>query len=370
MNNVQDRLRSLPRKVGVPLEKLLAVGQIDNEIVSKVLDAGELSGDSSKLLGFAAGMVYLRSHHVPVDDVIEMAKRQRRRINLTWSAKRWKEEHDRLSRAETLARLAADDIRYDVAKFSPFLPERFSGYLIRSSRRLGMEGLRQRHCVASYHEQLLAGHCAIASVFLDRKRWTVQLVATGDEDAPLRVVQVKTRYNGVASNEVVKRIHAALNLKPAKESPRPATTEGPRPVSYMENLRAVLPLLRAHGVERVRVTFDGSGDSGSVDHAEYEPRTDTSGIVVPIEKGRSEFSNGAWRYVHGVENVSLDDAIGEIADDYLGDTQVDWYNGDGGFGDLVIDVVEGTVGLDINVRFTESNTAFSEVRDIVTSEEL
>lgn len=77
------------------------------------------------------------------------------------------------------------------------LPKRFSGYLIRTSRRLGMEGLRQRHCVASYDSRLRKGDCAIVAVFADRQRWTVELRLTNDTETPLRIDQIKTRYNGL-----------------------------------------------------------------------------------------------------------------------------------------------------------------------------
>ena len=70
---------------------------------------------SSKLVGFAVGYLHLRSQGVPVHDVIRMAKSQRRRINLAWSAKRWELEHERLSRAEALDRLAAENATYDVS---------------------------------------------------------------------------------------------------------------------------------------------------------------------------------------------------------------------------------------------------------------
>ena len=63
-------------------------------------------------------------------------------------------------------------------------------------------------------------------------------------------------------------------------------------------------------------------------------------------------------------------AIEELTDDYLAETNVDWYNNDGGFGELIIDVDEGTVALEVSVRFTESSTEYSCTRDIVTGEEL
>jgi hypothetical protein len=370
MSRVENRLKLLSPKVGIPFQKLLAAGQLNEQVVETVLDAGELAGDTSKLVAFTAGMMYLQSQGVPVHDVIDMAKKQGRRINLGWSGNRWKEEHSRLSQAETLRRLAQENVTYDVSKFSAYLPKCFPGYLIRSSRRLGMEGLRQRHCIANYHDQLLAGHCAIACVFVRKQRWTVQLAVTGNKEVPLRIVQIKTRFNGTPSNDVSIHIHSALQIKQVKASTEYETEHTPAERTYIENLRRVLPVLRDLGLMQVTVRFDGSGDSGSIDKAEFEPAIKPAGITVPVRRATREFIQGDWRYAYSVEQVSLDAAINDIAHDYLDETGVDWYNNDGGYGDLVIDVAQGTVALAVNVRTSDSHTEYAATKDIETGEVL
>lgn len=142
MQDVQKRLDRLPAKLAAPFRQLLALDHLDEESLALILDAGDLAVDPSKLVGFAVGFAFLRFRGVPVHDVIRMSKAQGRPVNLSWSARRWKEQHDRLSRAEALARLAADNVSYDVSPFERRLPASFDGYLIRSSRRLGMERLR------------------------------------------------------------------------------------------------------------------------------------------------------------------------------------------------------------------------------------
>lgn len=371
MSDLETRLKNLPPKVGTPLQRLLTAGQINAKIVETVLDAGDLAGgDYPKLLGFTAGMLYLQSQGIPVHDVIAMAKQQGRRINLGWTPNRWKAEHERLSRAEATVRLAEENVAYDVSQFAGLLPNRFAGYLIQNSRRLGMEGLRQRHCVASYHQDLIDRRCAIASVFLDKQRWTVQLMLTGNKEAPLRIVQCRTRYNGSASVQVLNHIHDLLNIKQIKDATPYTRVRNEISRSYMQNLRAVLPVLREHAVERVAVQFDGSGDSGSIDSIHYEPEIDSRIIEVQVYRVAREFIQNEWRYTRNIERVNLHDAIQEITDDYLEETGVDWYNNEGGFGDLIIDVIEGTVAIEVNVRTAESETAYSATKDIETGEEV
>ena len=366
---VHARLDSLPRKVGIPFRKLLEVGQIDDDVVSTVLDAGELGGESHMLIAFTVGLLYLKSQKVPVEDVIRMAKLQHRKINLSWSANRWQQEHNRLSRAEALARLAEENVAYDVTPFEVLLPSRFNGYLIRTSRRLGMEGLRQRHCIASYHSQLTAGTCAITSVFVNRQRWTVQIVATGKTDAPLRISQIRTRRNELPSTHIRDDIYQMHGVE--KDGTRDvAGPDFAKEHTYLENLRKVLPVLREHGIKEATVAFDGSGDSGSIGSLEYDVEEFDGTVEVDVLSTESQFDEvgGSWVRSRGISRKSLNDAIHDLTYDYLEEADVDWYNEDGGYGELVINVVEGTVSLDVKVRVVESEGAFYQERDITTDE--
>lgn len=374
---VKSELAMLPVKVRRPFEALLAAGQIDESVLELVLRAGRRAGDVSKLVGFAVGYLYMQNQGVPVADVIRMSEHFRRRINLSWSARRWRDEHSRLSRAETLNRLAAKNEMYDVSKYEAHLPWRWPGYLIRSSRRLGMEGLRQRHCVASYHNMLLAnshpipaGRCAIAVVFFDKQRWTVQLFLNKETDHPLRLGQIRTRDNAYASQAVSESIHELLGIEFVRPSDITATNAYER--FYRHNLQRVLPVLRELGTERVCVSFDGSGDSGSIWDIGFTPELAGAEPLVSIRTSTREFDNDtrSWRRIAGDEDKPLQEAISELTYDYLEETNVDWYNNDGGYGELTIDVAAGTVAIDVNQRFTESTCQYSAELDIASGEEL
>lgn len=371
MSTTIRRLDALPRKIQAPLRELLSAGQLNEETVDVVLDAVELVGTPHKALGFAVGFLHLQSKGVPVKDVVKMAREQGRRIRLEWSERRWRSEHDRLSRAETLKRLAGENVRYAVDDVRKLLPDRMPGYLIGSSRRLGMEGLRQRHCVASYHAQIQAGYCVIATIFMDRRRWTVQLAKTGDSRAPLRIAQIRSRFNGTPDRETVEWIHARLGIEYQQPLIRALAEESAIPRTYMENLRRILPVLNEHGVRTVTVSFDGSGDSGSIQGIEYDEKTLTpSSILVEANVVQRSFNGREWIANHVLQPMNLNDAIEAVTDDYLAETGVDWYNNDGGYGELIIDVAEGTVALEVNVRFTESSTQYSSTKEIETGEEL
>ena len=373
-SSIIKRLDALPRKIGLPFRDLLSRGYIAEPILEIVLDAGDIAEDSSKLIGFAIGYLNLRQSGVPISDVIKMSKALGRKIRLDWSINRWKSEHDRLSRAESLTRLAEENVAYDLSKFDAAITTPFPGYLIRTSRRLGMEGLRQRHCVASYHQQLLRNYCALASVFVDRKRWTVQLQLTDRPDSPLRISQIRSRLNVTPGTTERNAIHALFGVESPDATNRSGTTTPARPgreTSHMDNLRRVLTVLRENHVTRVIVSFDGSGDDGSIDSTTYEPDGfQAANIAVTLIKANYQLENDEWITTFEESEANLEQAIEDIVYDYLGTTNVDWVNGDGGFGECIISVDRGSVCLDVNSRFTDSTCEYSAELDIETGDEI
>ena len=106
---------------------------------------------------FLVAYLSLKKQGVPVEDTVLMAGSLKRRINLSWSARRWKEAHDKFSRMVTLEKLAKSSVDYSLDDYRAVLPNHWPGYLIGSSVRLGMEGLRQRNCVASYDDGIQSG---------------------------------------------------------------------------------------------------------------------------------------------------------------------------------------------------------------------
>ena len=172
--SIESRLAALPSKVAQPLRHLAKIGQMREKDIKTVLDAGDLTGNHQTLVGFAAGAMGMQAQGIPVADTVSMVKLHGGRIRLDWTPRRWREEHDRLAKAETLRRLSEKNVYYDIVDYYKLLPD-FPGYIIRNSRRLAIVGWHQRHCVASYHNKVVRGQCAFACVFVNHTRWTVEL---------------------------------------------------------------------------------------------------------------------------------------------------------------------------------------------------
>ena len=100
--------------------------------------------------------------------------------------------------------------------------------------------------------------------------------------------------------------------------------------SQTDNLKSIYTQLGALGVTSVAIAFNGGGDEGHTDSAQYLPEGHQA---VPVE---------------------INDMIDVLAHDILVGTNYDWYNNDGGCGDLTMDVKGMSISVDMNIFYTES----------------
>lgn len=109
---------------------------------------------------------------------------------------------------------------------------------------------------------------------------------------------------------------------------------------------------------------------GQIGDISYFPRecSDVKSVTVEHDTTAGYFEDGHWVMTTERTASTVNAAIDDLTYDYLEETDIDWYNNDGGFGELVIDVEDGTVALEVNVRYTDSTTEFCAERDILTGE--
>lgn len=122
-----------------------------------------------------------------------------------------------------------------------------------------------------------------------------------------------------------------MRIEENKEIAATATTDS--------KLRLLKDLYDA-GIDRVKVWFDGGGDSGQIESVELFTE---SGDLFPIEgihaykhlvmrRCGSEHDGERWIPVYKAMWVSFAERIDQLVSDELDATGVDWYNNDGGFG--------------------------------------
>lgn len=349
---VDQLLPGYPERVTRPVADLLDRGIVDTQTIALVRQMASREGERHRFLYHLLLVDGLRKQGIPIEDTFMMAQEAGRSVNLLWSANRWREEHERLSRLVTMKRLAEANTVYDLAYYQARLPADWPGYLIRTSRRLGMEGLRQRHCIASFDPQIRLGTCAIAVVFIEQQRYTVELRRSVDQ--PLYIWQAAGRRNRAPDARARKQISELLGV-PWYASRRPTSTD--LATASTEALRRALTVLRQAGIDEVHVTFDGSGDSGMIEEPafyrgfESVPNSEIAGLQVPSPAGLEP----------------LGELLDKAFEQFLDSTDVDWYNNDGGYGEFTLKVDTGALEVEINTRYTQTDCTYAD--EILLEEE-
>jgi len=117
--------------------------------------------------------------------------------------------------------------------------------------------------------------------------------------------------------------------------------------------------LRLHNVAKIVITFEGAGDSGSIDSVSLMDASDKH-VTTPITTilWTSENYHDAGK----PKDTTLQAALEDLGYQMLDKTGVDWYNNDGGYGEIVINISnidDICVEFDMNQRYTEvENTQF------------
>ena len=133
------------------------------------------------------------------------------------------------------------------------------------------------------------------------------------------------------------------------------------PFQSDEQRDLLMTLLKVMGGRSVVVNFDGGGDSGNI---EYVGLLDQEGKVIDLTNATfdwheksSQFEAGKW-YVRYTPkpNMPVSDILQAICEDALDDAGHDWYNNDGGYGSLTIDLTTTPpeIKLSVSIRYTST----------------
>lgn len=115
----------------------------------------------------------------------------------------------------------------------------------------------------------------------------------------------------------------------------------------------LLAFLKQHGVAHVIVEYDGAGDSGQTE------------AITAHNASREEVSltvEVAWPLIPWCDPVlTLRDAVDEFAWLILNRNHGGFYNNEGGYGELRIDVENGTAVLDHYDRFMDTTNSVASL---------
>ena len=119
-------------------------------------------------------------------------------------------------------------------------------------------------------------------------------------------------------------------------------------------LTSLLFQLADLGITGVKVKYDGAGDSGAIEWIGYTTK--------PCETPEDVNDNvNDWENDWLLANISADahNKIESFAYDILNDIE-DWWNNEGGFGDLCICIPSGKYIINNHVRITDTEDYFHD----------
>ena len=124
------------------------------------------------------------------------------------------------------------------------------------------------------------------------------------------------------------------------------------------NRRILLATLVQAGAITATATYVGCGDSGGVEDVSVEMPAEAPfdmAALVTVFAERGVFENGEWQTTTVEQQLSIEQALRDFADEVIDVVHGGWENGDGGSGSVIFDCQAGTVRIEHTAYFTDSD---------------
>ena len=135
------------------------------------------------------------------------------------------------------------------------------------------------------------------------------------------------------------------------------------PFPSKERKPLFLTLLKVMGAKYAEVAFAGGGDSGSIEGVTLMGTNDNEIKLDPSmtfewesETGYHDPVDNDWKRKPTVEVMPVYDILVRICEDCLDTTSLDWYNNEGGQGQLTIDLTQDPPSIDLSVEINYTHT--------------
>ena len=126
----------------------------------------------------------------------------------------------------------------------------------------------------------------------------------------------------------------------------------------LRNKAAVMSALAAAGITSVTVAFDGYGDSGQIESIAAQSGEVTvqlpDSFVAIVDSDDEGTSSSDENAAESDGDTPLAEAIESLCYEYLEEAHGGWEVNDGAYGTFVFKVADGSVVLDFNLRFSDS----------------
>lgn len=139
---------------------------------------------------------------------------------------------------------------------------------------------------------------------------------------------------------------------------------------HKQNIQAIVEVAKRLGIDTIRVDFDGGGDEGTLNDAEFfnvdGDNAEFEDVLIEVQSMRSIYDSesGKFRDEIAPQLLNFKKAVNEVVEAMVSDTKVNWYEGEGGFGYWILTVSTGELDFNIELRFLESESRYNYFGDI------
>ncbi len=124
------------------------------------------------------------------------------------------------------------------------------------------------------------------------------------------------------------------------------------------DITTVLYKLMDLGITGIQVYYEGGGDSGAIDSIGY-----TKDVNFTLDTAQNYFDNYGLNQELNIDDKALNNiekVIEDLANDNILMNLEDWWNNEGGYGNLYIEVPSGQYCIDNNIRIINTETYHHE----------
>ncbi|WP_086740436.1 DUF6878 family protein [Erythrobacter colymbi] len=127
-------------------------------------------------------------------------------------------------------------------------------------------------------------------------------------------------------------------------------------------LAAICACARLHGIATITISYDGCGDEGGIDGVTLSGPALADGEPVP-EIAMPDMPCSTWTVPYRGDAVAIESTFESALDDLgyelIAQNHAGWENGEGAFGEVIIDVEAGRATHDHNTRYVSyDSTAY------------
>lgn len=143
----------------------------------------------------------------------------------------------------------------------------------------------------------------------------------------------------------------------------PQTATAPRADAPRLMLAAVCDCARAYDIATITITYDGAGDEGQIDHVSLAgPQPADDGAAPEIAMPHVQCTSWSVPYRGDASEIetSFESAVEDLGYEFIAQNHSGWENGEGAFGELVIDVIAGKATLEHSTRFVDTDCSSYE----------